>query len=150
MKGGEALRTPARVPRLRGQVAIEYVIVMAFAMLLIAPLIIVYYSQTTQLTDETTSATIERAATQIAEVADTVYYLGTPSTRTLTVDFPDNVKSVLLSGSTVTFTVSSSHGDYEQNGFSAANLTGGFSVTKGPHVLVVSALSDSRVNITER
>jgi 23S rRNA pseudoU1915 N3-methylase RlmH len=154
MKGGEALRMAPRVPappcRGRGQVAIEYVIVMAFALMLIAPLIIVYYSQTTRLGDETTSATVERAATQIAEAADTVYYLGAPSMRTLTVDLPENVKSVQLSGRTITFVVGSSHGNYEQNGWSAANLTGGFSVTTGPHVLVLTALSDSRVNITER
>jgi len=133
-----------------GQVSIEYVFVVGFALLLVAPLIVVYYTQSSSLSEETTAATAERATTQIAEAADTVYYLGSPSSRTITVDLPENIKSVNVSGTTITLIVSSSHGDYEQHGWTAANLTGSFGTVKGPHVLVVAALDDGRVNITER
>ncbi len=127
----------------------EYLFVMGFALLLALPLIVLYFTQTAQLRDQVASASIERAATQIVDAADTVYYLGAPSSRTITVDLPADVESVSLRGTSVTFTVSSSHGDYEQNGWSAANLTGSFGVTEGPHTLVVAALPDGWVNVTE-
>jgi len=127
----------------------EYLFIMGFALLLAIPLIALYFDQTARLSDSTTSASIERAATQIAEAADTVYYLGAPSSRTIIIDLPDDVDAVSFQGTSVTFTVSSSHGDYEQNAWSAANLTGAFGVTKGPHSLVVAALPDGRVNVTE-
>ena len=132
-----------------GQVAIEYLFVVGFAVTLIAPLLVVYYTQTTRLGDETTSASIERAATQIAEAADTVYYLGTPSTRTITVDIPPNVESLTLNGDTITFLVASSHGAYEENTWSAATLTGGFNPSPGPHTLILTVTPNNLVNITE-
>ncbi len=127
----------------------EYLFIMGFTVLLIAPLLIVYYDQTTRLGEESASAMVERAASQITEAADTIYYLGAPSMRTLTIDLPDNVRSVSIRGQSITFTVDSSHGVYEQSGWSVANLTGSFGVTKGPHVLVLTALPDDRVNISE-
>jgi hypothetical protein len=134
----------------QGQVAIEYVIIMGFALFLVAPLLIVYYDQANRLNEQTTAATVERATKQIVEAADTVYYLGEPSMRTITVDLPENVDSVTVQGRSVTLAVKSSHGTYEQTSWSAANLTGTFSNTEGIHVLVIQALPNDMVNITER
>lgn len=132
-----------------GQVSIEYLMVMGFALLIVVPLFLIYYEQANRLGDETTGASIQRAAVQVAETADTVYYLGAPSRRTLTVDLPENIQGVALSGRSIVFTVSSSHGAYEQVAWSAANLTGSFSSVAGPHVLVIEALDNGWVNITE-
>jgi len=126
----------------------EYLFIMGFTVLLIAPMLIIYYEQTGRLDEESTSAMVSRAATQIAEAADTVYYLGEPSLRTLTIDLPKNVKSVTIGGQSVAFAVDSSHGVYEQVAWSAANLTGSFSVTQGPHVLSLTA-QENGVNISE-
>lgn len=133
-----------------GQVSLEYLMIMGFAMLLIVPIIAVYYTQTTQLSEETTSASIQRAATQIVETADSVYFLGEPSSRTITVDIPQNVASVAVNGTLLSFTVLSSHKPYEQNAWSVANMTGTFGLTPGPHLLVISATGNGWVNITER
>ncbi len=128
----------------------EYLFIMGLAILLIAPLLVIYYQQTARLGDETNSAMIQRAATQIVEAADSVYYLGAPSMRTITIDLPANIESLSIAGQSVTFTLSSNHGDYEQAAWSVTNLTGDFGITKGPHILVLQALDDDRVNITEQ
>jgi hypothetical protein len=134
----------------RAQVSMEYLFVMGFAVLLLIPLIILYYEQTTRLSDEASNAAASRAVTQIIEAADTVYYLGAPSTRTLVVDFPDNVESIAFNGPSVSLHMLSSHGNYEQVAWSAANLTGVVESFEGPHMLVFRVLSDDRVNITEQ
>ena len=144
MRGGRLLG------RRQAQVAVEYLFIMGFALLLITPLIIIYYDQANKLSEATTAATIERAATQLAEAADTVYYLGAPSMRTITIDLPENTMSVTIQGQSITFLMDSSHGEYEHSAWSVTNLTGGFANTVGPHILVITALSDNRVNITER
>lgn len=137
--------------RRRGQVAIEYLVLMGFVMLLIAPLLIVYYNQTTRIDIESTDAMVKRASSQIVDAADTVYYLGAPSLRTITVDLPDHIESLSISGNSITLKLSLGGGGLsDQVVWSVANLTGGFGITKGPHILVVSALQDGRVNITEQ
>ena len=134
----------------RGQVAIEYLFLMGFALLLTLPLVIIYHTQSLRLSEETAAAMVERAAGQIGAAADTVYYLGSPSVRTVTVQLPQNIKSVAFSGQSVIFTMDSSSGDYEHVAWSAANLTGSFTATQGPHVLMFSAMHNSWVNVTER
>jgi len=128
----------------------EYLMVVVFAFFLIAPLIIIYYDQAAKLEDQTATASINRAAVQIAEAADTVYYLGAPSIRTITVDLPKNVQSVVFEQRRVTFVMSSSHGAYEQNAWSAANLSGTMRITAGPHVLVFTAEPNGSVSVSER
>ncbi len=130
----------------------EHLIITGFALLLIAPMIIVYYTQTNQLDEETTSVSVSRAATQIVQAADAVHYLGAPSLRTITIDLPSNINGVTVAGQSVSFLVDSTAGDYERVAWSAANLTNGtpLRTSKGPHVLSIVALEDGRVNITER
>ena len=133
----------------RSQVSMEYLFVMTIAFLITVPLIILYYTQAARLADESNAAMGRRAVLQIAEAADTVYYLGPPSTRTFTVSFPDNVLNAMVSEKSVTLLIDSSHGDYEENAWSAANLTGSISTHSGPHVLTVRALPGGVVNISE-
>ena len=132
----------------RAQVSMEYLFLMGLVVFMVLPLIVLYYTQTAQLSDESAGAMASRAATQIAQAADTVYYLGEPSMRTLEVEFPDGIALVNVSGSSITLRMRSSHGDYDQSAWSAANLTGAINATPGPHTIVVSVLNDT-VRITE-
>jgi len=128
----------------------EYLFIMGFALLITIPLIILYYTQSSRFAEETASASIERAARQISEAADTVYFLGAPSKRTITVDLPNGIRDTEISGQTVTFTMASSHGQYDQVARTAANLTGTLPKTQGPHVLVLTAQANGIVLIEEK
>lgn len=132
-----------------GQVAIEYMILISIAVFVLMPLIILYYNQADTFRDQTAAALAERATREIVSAADSVYYLGSPSSRTISVELPRNVKNLQITGQSISLLIGSSYGDFEQVSWSAANLTGNFSISHGPHVLIVTALPNGKVNISE-
>ncbi len=147
MRGESSLRARSGAVSRSGQVSMEYLFIIGFALLLLLPLIIVYATETSRLAEQTTAASAHRAAQLIAEAADTVYYLGAPTTRRITIDLPENIRSARVNGTAIIFQVSSSSGDYDEVAWSAANLTGTLPTTKGPHSLTIAALEDGRVSI---
>lgn len=142
MGGGGILR--------RGQVAVEYMATIGIVMLILAPLFIVYYTQTNELSMRTTEVTLERAAQTIVQAADTVYFIGAPATRSVTITIPENVRGVRLENTAIVFNVTRDSGPADHPAWSVTNLTGGFEALPGPHHLTITALPDGRVNITER
>ena len=133
---------------MKGQVSIEYLIVTAFAFLLALPVLIIFYGQSYAITDDIGSAQAIKIASEIVEAANKVYYLGTPSKKTIVVYMPNNVKDVTFQGKSVIITLGSSAGDYEVVKWSVANLTGNIGSFSGVHRIEVKArLLD--VEITE-
>lgn len=132
---------------MRGQVAIEYLILMGMAVLIVMPLLIIYFSQSLELSDQTNAALAERSINQIAEASTTVYYLGAPSSRTVNVEFPKNIVSSELQGQLIVLRLDSASGDYDYTAASATNLTGDFNVTPGPHVIRLTALDNDSVEV---
>ncbi len=133
----------------RAQVAMEYLLTMGFVLLITLPLIIIYFQETSRLSDTMTNVATERAAAMLTQAADTVYYLGPPSKRTVIIELPDNVRAVELVENALIFNVSTFGGAGQVVAWSVTNLTGNFSVTAGPHRISVTALPDARVNLTE-
>lgn len=128
----------------------EYLLTMGFVLLITIPLLSLYFTETSRLSDTMTSVATERAAAMLTQAADTVYYLGAPSKRTVIINLPDNVRGVEFSGQALIFNVTTFGGDSQVAAWSVANLTGNFSVSPGPHRIVVEALENSLVNVTEQ
>lgn len=123
---------------------------MGFVMLITLPLVIIYFTETSRLSDTMTDTATERAAAMITQAADTVYYLGPPSKRTVIIELPENVRALELRGRSLVFNVSTFGGPSQIAAWSVANLTGNFSVNPGPHRLILTALPNSYVNISEQ
>jgi ferric iron reductase protein FhuF len=121
-----------------------------FALLITLPLVIVYFTQVERLNTEVGNAAAERAVTQLAEAADTVYFLGAPSVRTVSIDLPENVQSITISEQSIVLRIDSAAGIYERVAFTAGNVTGNIGITAGPHTLLVEATESDIVNITEQ
>ena len=49
------------------------------------PLIVLFYQQSQNINQEVTSSQLDKAASEIRDSADEVYYLGSPSKKTITV-----------------------------------------------------------------
>jgi uncharacterized protein (UPF0333 family) len=108
---------------MKGQVSIEFLIIVGFAMLISIPLIYIFYIQSESVNSEITSAQVDKIASEVRDAADEVYYLGSPSKKTVTVYMPDSVKSITLIGTTIIFNVSTSQGRYEVVKWSVANFS---------------------------
>ncbi len=129
--------------------AIEYVFVVAFAFVLLAPLIYVFYTESATLEDEVAAAQAKKVMDELVGAIDTVYYLGPPSRQTLSLYFPKRLTGITIQEDIITFTLeSAAGGPYELAGYASTNITGSIGVYSGVHSLTLVAAEDSVV-ITE-
>lgn len=123
----------------KAQVSMEFLLVVGFAFLMTVPLIIIFYQQSETLSTEISASQINKVAGEIRDAADEVYYLGSPSKKTVTVYMPEGVQSISIGGNKIVFTVESPSGDYELVKWSAANLTGSIQTYNGIHYVSVES-----------
>ena len=129
----------------RGQVGIEFVITIGFALLIIIPLTILLYEHTDRTYNEVNNNQAGLIARKIIDNANSVYYLGHPSIYTLKVYMPENIDSINISGRTIVFKMENG-GDVVS--VANVNLTGNITGNSGLRIIKISAM-ENYVNITE-
>jgi len=132
----------------KAQVSLEFLLVVGFTFLMSIPLIILFYQQSETFNTEIGASQVNKVASEIRDAADEVYYLGSPSKRTVTIYMPEGVQNISISGNNIIFSVDSPSGVYELVKWSAANLTGSIQNYKGIHHISVEA-HDTYVSITD-
>jgi uncharacterized protein (UPF0333 family) len=129
----------------RAQVSIEYLMIVAFAFVLLMPLIVIYYQSQNDMTVKIISVQVDRIANEIVDAADEVYYLGPPTQKTLKVYMPDGVNAIVIENNYILFTTTQLQGAPR---YSVANLSGSLTETSGLHIITLTAL-DTGVEITD-
>jgi len=109
--------------RIRGQVSIEFLIIIGIAMLMTIPLTIIYFKQSQTLNADIAGTQADKIASEIRDAADEVYYLGPPSKKTIIVFMPKNVEAITLYETSIIFNVTTDSGDFELVKWSAANFS---------------------------
>ncbi len=127
----------------RGQIAMEYLMVIAFAMLLVVPVVVFIAKDSGSQTAEVSVAQISQIARRIASGAERVYAFGEPTTLTIRVFMPKSVRNVTVSNKGVTFIIN-------RNGVLSAvtepvsmNLSGNLSGYAGLHRIRITAANNS-------
>jgi hypothetical protein len=131
----------SRMRMLRGQASIEYIMLLGFTMVLLFPLLYLFYSESGDFASDVTAAQFDQIAQSIINNADAVYYHGEPSQETLVVQFPPGIKAVTIQGSSLTILVQGRPVPYEVVKWSAANLTGSIDPHDGAHRLTIRAMA---------
>ena len=129
----------------RGQISVELVITFGFALMMIIPLTILLYQHTTETYDDVNNNQAGLIARKITDSANSVYYLGYPSTITLKVYMPESIDYINITGKEVIFVLESGK---EVVSTANMNLTGEISPGSGLKFIRISALAN-KVNITE-
>ena len=132
---------------LKSQVSVEYMMIMGFATLMTIPLLIIYYTYSTDSGDSVTASQSLQIARKIVDAAESVYYLGKPSQTTLKFSFPDNINSISLSNNEVVFNIKTKSGITDIVQVSSVNITGNLSIKQGIHIVTVTA-NDGFVQVT--
>jgi len=145
-KRGLARRSPDR--GIKGQVSIEFIMVVGFALMMTLPLIVIFFRQSESLQTEITGSQVDKVASEIRDAADEVYYLGSPSRKSLTLYFPDDVTNVTLLDNKIIFWVDSADGDYEIVKWAVVNLSGSIQSFGGIHRISVES-KDSYVLVSD-
>lgn len=122
-----------------GQSAMEYLLIIGFSTMLLLPLIIIAFSESSNFADEVAAAQIRKAADRVGDAADAVYYTGPPAKRTLRLQFPERIQDVTIAATSITFRLQGQGGPYEYVAWTAANLTGTLGTFPGTHRITIEA-----------
>ena len=127
---------------LKGQVAIEYIIIFGIGLLIVG-LLWVFVSDESQRTSyEVQLAYTKNALNKITDTANIVAIQGSPAQTYINPYFPENMQRVIIEGNTVTFEIT--YRDIVNNisAESIANLTGSLSATPGSKRILVKAVGN--------
>ena len=90
---------------MRGQVSVEYMILIGFVMIVLSALLLISLVYTTDFDDSVTLSQVDRIVAEMADAVDTVYYQGEPSRTTLKIFFPEGIEGVQLNQTDINFKV---------------------------------------------
>ena len=124
---------------LKSQVSVEYMVVMGFAALMAIPLLIIYYTYSSDSSDAVASSQALQIARKIVDSSESVYYLGKPSQTTLKLTFPERIQSTSLSNREVVFKIKTKNGVAEIVQVANVNMSGSLPITQGLHVVTITA-----------
>lgn len=121
------------------QVSVEYMMVMGFAALMTVPLLLIYYTYSSDSSDSVAASQAIQIARSIVDSSESVYYLGKPSQTTLKLNFPDRISSANLSNREVVFKISTRNGITDIVEVSSVNISGTLPKTQGIHIITLKA-----------
>jgi uncharacterized protein (UPF0333 family) len=129
----------------RGQIAVEYMIILGLLLLFVTPLI--YYA----LASYASSNDIYRAQVLVARMSDTVdivYTQNQPSQQVLTLLFPENIVDTILVNKTVGVIMVSGDGNTTVS-LPTKGCVSGFITPTGGYRRILFKATDNCVNVTE-
>jgi len=129
----------------KGQVSVEYIITVGFALMIIIPLTILLFEHGTKTQEEININQAGLIARKIADTADSVYYIGYPTETVLKVYMPEHIENISTTGREF---VIKFEGGNEIVSLSVVNLTTTLKPRSGLMLIRISAL-EKLVNITE-
>ena len=124
---------------MKAQVSVEYMLVMGFAALMTIPLLLIYYTYTSDSSDTVATSQALQIARKIADSSEAVYYLGKPSQTTLKLNFPERIASTNLSSKEVVFKIKTKNGITDVVQVSSVNITGSLPTSQGIHIITIKA-----------
>ena len=129
----------------RGQISIELVLTFGFALLAIIPLTILLYDHTSEGYEDVNNNQAGVIARRITDTANSIYYMGHPSSTTLKVYLPENIFNISMNGRELVFKLDSGN---EIVATANVNLSGEINPSSGIKYIRISAMQQF-VNITD-
>lgn len=126
----------------KSQVAMEYILIVGFAMLIAIPLFLVFSYYTNEARDEISVKQVDSIARKIVDSAETVYYLGEPSKVTLKVYMPQHIEDLIIEDGYVRFIVKVGYFPSDIVHSSDINISGNVSFKPGMKRITIESKGD--------
>ena len=124
------------------QISMEYLLVMGFAILITIPIIISFFANATNTSEQVAGSQARQTARKIIDASESVYYLGKPSSTTIRVYIPERTDSIMISGREMTLRMRTISGYSDIVVPSSVNLTGSIQPGSGIKYVKVEATGD--------
>jgi uncharacterized protein (UPF0333 family) len=132
----------------KGQISVEYIIIVGFVTFVLISLLLIAYSYSNLSGNQMRYIQTEAYAKKIISSAETVYYSGSPSKATITVYVPAGVSKIELIDNQIVLSVDSQTGTMRTAYSSNVPIIGNFSSSPGIKKIKLEAISNY-VRITE-
>jgi len=132
----------------KGQVAMEYVIIISFILVVTVPLLFISYTHSQDINELIASNQVDKISKKIIDSAESVYYLGSPSKTTIKVYMPKNIESITINNNELVFTMHTSQGSDEIVRYTSINITGDLMTSQGLRHIEIRSMGNL-VNITD-
>ncbi len=126
----------------KGQVAMEYVMIVGFATLIAIPLFLIFNFYTLETRDEVILSQADSIATKIVDSAESVYYIGEPSKITLKIYMPVGVENITIQDGYVVLRASTKGLSTDIVKSSDVNITGTLNIVPGMKNINIEARGD--------
>lgn len=134
----------------RGQIGVEYLIVVGFVTFAIISIIALAFFYSNEIKDRIRLNQVESFTDQLISSSENIFFAGEPSKTTVRLYLPEGVDGFVVNGNTILVTVKVSGGqnirEYESN--VPLSLSGGMTLSEGLKKLTLEAYDD-RVEITQ-
>lgn len=131
----------------KGQVALEYMLIIGFALLILGGVVVFAYNYTLAARETGNVAAASTAVNNIVESANLVYAQGYPAKVTIIVNVPQNVGNITISNKVIKMRINVKGGITEIAGTARANLTGSLPASPGYYKVQIQSLGDA-VNVS--
>lgn len=126
-----------------GQGAFEYILIVAIAMLLIVPGVVLFYNYSLKSNDQVMRSQIDMIGNDLMDAVEKVYYVGEYSWQSLKIDVPNQVKNIyILDNSELIVEYNTYYGISEAVFFSDINITPGGNSFLLPSGQIAGAISN--------
>lgn len=137
----------------KAQMAMEYLMVIGFSLLLIIPIITLVYQHYDENRTSIHQEHLQELARELKYQAEKIHYQGAPSRTTVEASLPPGVKEVIIVNKTIEFRMENN--DVSIYADTRVNVTGNIKTFSGPHIITLQAYDngnldpeDDYVNIT--
>jgi len=133
---------------IKGQVAMEYVIIISFILVVTVPLLFISYTHSQDINELITSNQVDKISKKIIDSAEYVYYIGPSSKTTLKVYMPKNIENISIKNNEIVFSMHTSQGTDEIVRYTSINITGELMISQGLRYIEIRSMGNF-VNITD-
>jgi len=123
----------------QAQVSVEYVFVIAFVLMMIIPLTLIFYNQISNTNNQVALYQLDKIAKKIVDSSESVYYLGEMSKTRIKFYMPQGVEQAIIGNNEIIFKVKTNRGQTDITHSTLVNLSGNISVTPGIHYVVIES-----------
>ena len=136
----------------KGQVGIEYMIIVGFVSFAVIAILLLAFFYSGQIKDSIKLNQAENFAEQLIGSAESVFFAGEPSKTTIRLYLPENVEIIAITDDYVTITMTLSTGQNIRSYDTRVPLQGTITPTEGIKKLILTAVStpiEDYVEITQ-
>ncbi len=130
---------------MRAQVAMEYIIIVAFTLVVLVPFAIYLEDVASNFVDDNSLTIASNSVEKLGETVDWVYAQGEPAKLKVMILVPKNVEEVSFIGKTINWKVRTRSGVSDIYYNTVASLSGSLPTAQGYYYILIQAIEDGVV-----